>query len=159
MNAKRKQLEHCSPISPILVERESNLSHCHNFVINTPFYHSILFLCCFISFFIFLLIRNWQLSPSSQKLLYCTGLMKADIITWHRIFDEYMSTKEETLLEYLACTDNEVIVMYYLQKLANSKILEYKSLQRTYISIAKKHAKSDAVLQFLISNLMKLTTK
>lgn len=96
------------------------------------------------------------MSPSWQKWMYCMGLMSADINTWQSVLDEYTRTQNAVFLEYLACSDDESIIIQYLQTLTSiDERLESKHLQRIYISILKNHAKKDKVLKELILHFMK----
>lgn len=85
------------------------------------------------------------------------GLKNATIGTWYFIFDEYIHTKNVKLLKYLTCTEDETIMIYYLEKFIRMReTLDDESFLTGYKSIVKQHARNPAVLRHLISQFMSL---
>ncbi|XP_067207963.1 thyrotropin-releasing hormone-degrading ectoenzyme-like isoform X3 [Linepithema humile] len=107
-------------------------------------------------------VRNVRLLR--KDWVYCNGLMGADNATWFEVFNKWSKTHDNTVLQYLICSQNYDIISNYILDILTDKFpVGIKKNERIYIlfRIFAKHAKKDEILQYIFSyfNLFKLTPK
>lgn len=103
-------------------------------------------------YFIFLhfFIKYSRIYPGWKAWTYCNGLMTNDDLLWHRML--YTQNLDNKLLEYLACSKNNVIIVDYINKLKSGFFSKAEQRISVFHSIIARHAKNDTVLKHVFQN-------
>ncbi|XP_067209692.1 aminopeptidase N-like [Linepithema humile] len=95
--------------------------------------------------------QNWK------ERLYCKGLMSADMNTWVMVFQQWNTTFDNTILDYLTCSTNPDIIKFYLQLVKSDvfylKVTNSKISVNIILLIIAKHARNDTVLDYIFNHL------
>lgn len=69
---------------------------------------------------------------------------------WKTILHHAKITKNQQLLEYLTYSENENIILNYLNVTLVSDPKERLNMAKIYLSILKKHAKKQKVMEYVV---------
>ncbi|XP_067207968.1 aminopeptidase Ey-like isoform X4 [Linepithema humile] len=104
---------------------------------------------------------NKYLQRSVQDMLlirkdwiYCNGLMGASYSVWLNVYEKFNKTRHNTLLQYLVCSEDLIIIWNYLLRIREN-IFRLKRNERAYIMllIVARHAKNKIMLQDILEVL------
>nr|XP_012224192.1 PREDICTED: thyrotropin-releasing hormone-degrading ectoenzyme-like [Linepithema humile] len=91
-----------------------------------------------------------------KEWIYCKGLMAANFNIWHKVWNRWNATSDNTILEYLTCSTNTDIIKIYLELISKNKFdirVSNSETSAIFLLIVAKHAKRDAVLEFIFGLL------
>ncbi|XP_011150620.1 thyrotropin-releasing hormone-degrading ectoenzyme-like [Harpegnathos saltator] len=99
--------------------------------------------------------------PQWKEWMFCTGIMTLNITLWQNILHLAIEQKNMMFFEYLSCSDNEDIIIYYLNLILNTNLGTEAGLNmgKIYRSIVKKHVRKNAVLKYVLLNYKKALTR
>ncbi|XP_032687728.1 aminopeptidase N-like [Odontomachus brunneus] len=99
--------------------------------------------------------------PSRWKdWVFCTGMMLANKTIWNIILDEAERYNNIMFFKYLSCTDDEEIILHYVDYLHGEKVEEKlgRSIKEIFFSVIKKHMKKDTLLKYILKNYVLIKT-
>lgn len=93
--------------------------------------------------------------------MYCNGLMKANASTWNKLLDIALIKEDKSIIEYLTCSENPDILINFMNKsVSNDLKLPGCNDYLDIISlIVQKHSDNDVILDYMLANLEKITTR
>ncbi|XP_032687702.1 thyrotropin-releasing hormone-degrading ectoenzyme-like isoform X2 [Odontomachus brunneus] len=112
--------------------------------------------------------NSFTILPWWKEWVYCAGMMEADPNVGFKVFFVDDGMFDQKLLMYLTCSENEHILVAYLDnlwslQLENLKLTYcldlvegYEMIIAAYRSFVKKHARKNAVLKHILENYDKL---
>ncbi|XP_032687670.1 glutamyl aminopeptidase-like isoform X2 [Odontomachus brunneus] len=94
----------------------------------------------------------YKIPATSKEWILCDGVKIDDLNTWEMILNKSMHYTE--LLEYLPCTENSTIILYFLKLIIRTTHFSgiKQSMGPICRNIVKKHVRRSPVLEFVIDN-------
>ncbi|XP_032687771.1 uncharacterized protein LOC116851947 [Odontomachus brunneus] len=94
--------------------------------------------------------------PLWKDWVYCMGMKGIESITWFTLFSDFLITKKADVLKYLACTDDERLIVYYMNALIRDErinnLIQPEELTEHYRSILRRHLGKTAVFKHVLGN-------
>ncbi|XP_032687748.1 uncharacterized protein LOC116851926 [Odontomachus brunneus] len=118
----------------------------------------------------FLIKHLATVRPWWKEWVHCAGLMEVDLQVWRQFLDTHSGNNTQEHLTYLACAENEHVLIAYLEFLWKLKYEDlkisnhdgtdlersYEIIMTAYRSFVKKHARKNDVLIHILRNYNKL---
>jgi len=95
-----------------------------------------------------------RILPGWKEWMYRNGIMSANNITWNKVLTA--DALDNKRLEYLACSENDAIIISYIDRLISGYFIELKHRITVFHSIIAKHAKNDLILNYILDNFEKI---
>lgn len=84
------------------------------------------------------------------------GMKEIKSTTWHSLFSEFLRTQDTDAFKYLACTDNDTLLIYYMDKLTKDErimnLIGAEKLAIYYRSVLKRHLRKNAVFEHVLKD-------
>lgn len=91
------------------------------------------------------------------------GMKRLHAHTWHRVLMESILTSDATTFKYLAYTDNNLLLIYYMNMLRRShrlyEVMGHKELAQHYRSVLKRHLYKHDVFDYVLQNFESIADK
>lgn len=92
--------------------------------------------------------------------MYCNGIKEANVSTWNKLMDIYLSNqnKNTRILEYLTCSENSDILINFMKiNTSNNFIIQKNEDYYDFISyIIQKHSDNIAIMDYILKNSNKV---
>ncbi|XP_032687725.1 thyrotropin-releasing hormone-degrading ectoenzyme-like [Odontomachus brunneus] len=108
------------------------------------------------------LIEELGSSPKQMNLpwwkdwVYCMGMKEIKSTTWHSLFSKFLRIQDTDAFKYLACTDNDTLLIYYMDKLTKDErimnLIGVEELPIHYRSILKRHLRKNSIFENVLKN-------
>jgi len=86
--------------------------------------------------------------------------MTASDDTWMQVFNIYLEESDFSVLKFLACSKNSIIILHYIDLMTLSaalkKVITDFDHINSFCSIVARHANNIKVLDFILYNLEKI---
>ncbi|XP_011061957.1 PREDICTED: aminopeptidase N-like [Acromyrmex echinatior] len=97
-----------------------------------------------------------RIFPGWKEWMYRNGMMLANNITWNKVLTA--DALDNKRLEYLACSENNIIIINYIDQLISGYFTELKHRITVFHSIIARHAKNDLILNYILINFEKIVS-
>ncbi|KAG5333954.1 AMPN Aminopeptidase, partial [Acromyrmex charruanus] len=103
--------------------------------------------------------KLYQIFPGWKEWTYCKGIMKANNITWNKVLNEEKKPLNNQLLEFLACSKSDTIIIDYINLLKSRYFTNVKQCIIIFHSIIAKHIDNDLVFKYILQNFEKIVPR
>ncbi|XP_018378023.1 PREDICTED: aminopeptidase N-like [Trachymyrmex cornetzi] len=100
-----------------------------------------------------------QTFPGWKEWTYCKGIMKANNITWNKVLNEKKTPLNNQLLEFLACSKSDTIIIGYINLLKLRYFTDVKQCIVIFHSIIAKHIDNDLVFKYILQNFEEIVPR
>ncbi|XP_014486499.1 PREDICTED: aminopeptidase N-like [Dinoponera quadriceps] len=99
--------------------------------------------------------KSNDILPGWEHWTYCAGLMTADKFIVHKTWDRVLQAKNQHLLQYSDCIDNDSLLKELVSMIitrSSGKWTEVSTdrLKTLYRSVVKKHARKQQILDYIL---------
>ena len=95
-----------------------------------------------------------RILPGWKEWMYRNGMMLANNITWNKVLTA--DALDNKRLEYLACSENDTIIISYIDRLISKYFTKQQHNITVFHSIIARHAKNDLILNYILNNFEKI---
>jgi len=104
-------------------------------------------------------MKYFRVFPGWKEWTYCKGIMKANNITWNKVLNEEKKPLNNQLLEFLACSKSDTIIIDYINLLKSRYFTDVKQCIVIFHSIIAKHIDNDLVFKYILQNFEKIVPR
>lgn len=83
--------------------------------------------------------------------------------TWLELFDKFLGNRNTGAFKYLACTDNDELLIFYMKALiTNARVIDFMRndlIVEHYRSILKVHLRKSAVFKYVLENFENIASR
>jgi len=89
-------------------------------------------------------------------------MMQANKTTWNKLRDTYFINHDENILDYLTCSEDPDILINFINTSVSNEINNHLQNNHYYNiiqNIIQEHSDNDAVLNYILINLEKISPR
>jgi len=99
----------------------------------------------------------FRILPGWKEWTYCKGMILANNETWNEVLNKTVLNNK--LLEFLACSENNNIIIDYIDLFISGYFNYTEARIIVFHSIIARHARNNLVLDYILANFAKILSR